>query len=166
MLGRAVPAAGDYRQSVGEHLSRHGDLGDLKGDVAPVANDLHTHLEPKRQTAVIARSPTTSASPDHDTAGRRRSRPCSGPAARTPMEAAIRPTSGDRSSRCARQPAYRNPCRSGPAHHPARLQLAVGGDRGAAELQQQTTGKIEPQSALICFTPSGPHFRLGFLPTT
>ena len=38
-------------------------------------------------------------------------------------------------------------------------QPAVGGDRGAAELQQQTTIEIEPQSALICFTRRVPYFR-------
>ena len=44
--GRPYPASASSRASdIGEHLSRHRDLGHLKGGVAPVANDLRADLD-------------------------------------------------------------------------------------------------------------------------
>ena len=39
------PQPGDQRQDVDEHLSRHRDLGQLKGHVVPVARDLRANLD-------------------------------------------------------------------------------------------------------------------------
>jgi hypothetical protein len=39
------PEPGDQRQDVGEHLSRHRDLGQLESDVATVAEDLGADLD-------------------------------------------------------------------------------------------------------------------------
>jgi hypothetical protein len=39
------PQPGDQRQDLGEHLSRHRDLGHLERDLARVADDLGADLD-------------------------------------------------------------------------------------------------------------------------
>ena len=44
MLVLAARAAGNQRQDISEHLSRHRDLGHLERNVAAVADDLRADL--------------------------------------------------------------------------------------------------------------------------